>query len=102
MKICALAIFSLVDAPGLFANEMVRHRGVIFRLRPSADQEQVFREHTGVCRLVWNLALEQRRNHWRQFRRGTSKSPNFNAQASDLTSLRTEVGFVKAVLLAAV
>ena len=73
------------------------HRGFTFRLRPDTGQEQVFRDHAGVCRLVWNLALQQRRNHWRQFRRTTGKPLNFYTQASELTALRAEVDFVKAV-----
>jgi len=40
---------------------------------------------------------QQRSNHWRQFSRTTGKSLNFYTQASELTALRAEIGFVKAV-----
>ena len=51
----------------------------------------------GVCRLVWNLALEQRRNHWRQFQRVTGNNLNYVTQARQLTALRAEYDFVRAV-----
>ena len=63
---------------------------------PDADPQQVFRAHAGVCRLVWILTLEQRSSDWRQFRRATGKSLNFYTQASELTDLGAEIGFVKA------
>ena len=54
-------------------------------------------QFAGVCRLVWNLALEQRRNHWRQYRRATGNNLNYVAQARELTALRAESDFVRAV-----
>lgn len=35
-------------------------RGYRYRLAPTPEQEAVFLKISGVCRLVWNLALEQR------------------------------------------
>src|SRR3712207_5008340 len=40
-------------------------RGFRFKLAPTAEQETLFRQVAGVCRLVYNLALEQRRDWWR-------------------------------------
>ena len=37
-------------------------RGFRYKLRPTGDQEAMFRQFAGVCRLVYNLALEQRRD----------------------------------------
>ena len=35
-------------------------RGYRYRLMPTPEQETTFRKTAGVCRLIWNLALEQR------------------------------------------
>lgn len=35
-------------------------RGYRYRLAPTPDQEAGLLKTAGVCRLVWNLALEQR------------------------------------------
>lgn len=54
-------------------------------------------EFAGVCRLVWNLALEQRINHWRQYQRSTGDNLNYVTQARQLKDLRAEFDFIKAV-----
>jgi putative transposase len=54
-------------------------------------------QFAGVSRLVWNLALEQRRNHWHQFKQATGKRLNYFAQAAELTALRAEFDFIRAV-----
>ena len=54
-------------------------------------------EFAGVCRLVWNLALEQRRDHWRRYQRQTGNNLNHVAQSRELTQLRKEFDFVRAV-----
>lgn len=51
----------------------------------------------GVCRLVWNLALEQRRDHWRRYQARTGNNLNHTTQCRELTLLRAEVDFVRAV-----
>lgn len=55
------------------------------------------RQFAGVCRLVWNLALEQRRNHWRNYQLQTGNNLNYVTQARELTVLRAECDFVRAV-----
>jgi putative transposase len=50
-----------------------------------------------VCRLVYNLALEQRRDCYRQFERATGKRLNYVAQARELTALRAEFDWIAAV-----
>lgn len=57
----------------------------------------MFRQYAGVCRLIWNLALEQRRDHWRQFQRCTGDNLNHVTQARQLTALRAEFDFIRAV-----
>ena len=54
-------------------------------------------QFAGVCRLVWNLALEQRRNHWRNYQARTGDNLNYVTQARELTALRAEFDFVRAV-----
>jgi putative transposase len=66
-------------------------------LRPSQEQADRFGQFAGVCRLVWNLALEQRRNHWRQYQSFTGNNLNYVTQARELTKLRAEVDFIRAV-----
>ena len=62
-----------------------------YKLKPTKEQEQHFREFAGVCRLVYNLALEQRRI-W-----GKSHGCNFHTAAADLKDLRREFDFVGAI-----
>jgi len=72
-------------------------RGFTYRLKPNALQEEAFLQFAGVCRLVWNLALEQRRDHWRNYQSRTGDNLNYVAQARELTTLRREVDFVRSV-----
>lgn len=73
------------------------YRGFTYRLYPTAEQADVFTRFSGVCRLVWNLALEQRRDHWRRYQARTGNNLNYVTQARELTALRAEVDFVRAV-----
>lgn len=67
------------------------HRGFRFKLKPTAEQEILFRQFSGVCRLVYNLAFEQRQVWGRAHRIG------YVQQAADLTRLRAEFDWVAAV-----
>ena len=72
-------------------------RGFRFKLYPTAKQETLFRQFAGVCRLVYNLALEQRREWWRHFERETGQRLNYVAQARQLTDLRAKFDWIRAV-----
>lgn len=72
------------------------YRGFTYALRPTAEQEVLFGQFAGVCRLVWNLALEQRRNHWRNYQKRTGNNLNYVTQSRELTILRAECDFVRA------
>jgi putative transposase len=72
-------------------------RGFRFKLYPTAEQETLFRQFAGVCRLVYNLALEQRREWWRHFERETGQRLNYVAQARQLTDLRAKFDWIRAV-----
>lgn len=73
---------------------MIVHRGFKYRLYPSPEQETLFRQFAGVCRLVYNLALEQRRDHWRNYERATGKRLNSVTQSKELTVLRDSVDWI--------
>ncbi|MHB2205102.1 RNA-guided endonuclease InsQ/TnpB family protein [Methylobacterium sp. CM6257] len=66
-------------------------RGFRYKLEPQPEQETLFRQFAGVCRLVYNLALEQRATWGRKHRLG------YVAQAADLTKLRAEFDWLRAV-----
>jgi putative transposase len=72
-------------------------RGFRYRLDPTLEEDILFRQFAGVCRLVYNLALEQRRDWWRQYERQTDSKLNYVAQARELTALRAEYDWIAAV-----
>ena len=67
------------------------HRGFRYKLAPTPDQKTLFRQFAGVCRLVYNLALEQRSLWGRRYRIG------FALQCRELTLLRAELDWIAAV-----
>ncbi len=75
----------------------MKFRGYTYALRPTAEQTVLFDQFAGVCRLVWNLALDQRLNHWRNYQATTGDNLNYVTQARELTKLRAEVDFIRAV-----
>ena len=70
-------------------------RGFTYVLRPTPEQAEKFTQVAGVCRLVWNLALEQRRTHWRNYQARTGNNLNYVTQCRELTVLRAEFDFVR-------
>lgn len=72
-------------------------RGYKFKLRTTDEQAAMLSQHAGVCRLVYNLALEQRRDHHRQYRATTGKHISYGSQAAELTALRAEFDWIRAV-----
>lgn len=73
------------------------HRGYRFKLYPTPEQEEKFFQFAGVCRLIYNIALEQRRDWYRQYERETGSKLNYFAQARQLTKLREEFDFIRDV-----
>lgn len=57
------------------------HRVFRYKLVPTPEQEVLFAQFTGVVRLVYNLALGQRRDWWRHYQRQTDGYLNYVAQA---------------------
>ncbi|WP_417273492.1 RNA-guided endonuclease InsQ/TnpB family protein [Celeribacter halophilus] len=72
-------------------------RGYRYKLKPTPAQERLFAQCAGVCRLIYNLALEQRRDHWRAFKRQTGSSISYPSQARELTELRAEYDWIATV-----
>lgn len=75
----------------------MQNRGYKFRLYATAEQETMFGQYAGVCRLVYNLGLEQRRDWWRQFKANTGIAISYPSQARELTALRAEFDWIAAV-----
>lgn len=66
-------------------------RGYRYKLNPLPQQAALFRQFAGACRLTYNLALEQRVVWGRKHRL------NYVKQAADLTRLRAEFDWLRAV-----
>lgn len=75
---------------------MIVHRGFRFKMKPTEEQENLFRQYAGVCRFVYNLALEQREREWTHYRDNGLRL-NFIQQSKELTTLRAEVDWIRAV-----
>lgn len=73
------------------------NRGYKFRLYATDEQEALFGQYAGVCRLVYNLALEQRRDWWRQVKANTGYNISYASQCRELTLLRAEFDWIAAV-----
>lgn len=75
----------------------MKYLGHTFLIYPTDSQSKIFAQFSGVCRLIWNLALEQRRDHWRNYQERTGNNLNFVTQSRELTMLRAEFDFVRGV-----
>ena len=71
---------------------MIDRKAVLFRLYPTPEQAAQMAQIAGACRFVYNLALEQRRDWYRPGRKF-----NFASQCREVTLLRAEVAWLKAV-----
>jgi len=76
---------------------VIIRRGYRFKLAPKPAQEEQFRQFAGVCRLVYNLALEQRRDWWRQYERNVGRRLTCFDQINEITDLRAELDWIAAV-----
>lgn len=71
---------------------MLVQRANLYRLEPTPEQASAFAQWAGACRYIYNLALEQRRDWHRPGRRFS-----YNQQQGEITQLRAEVDWIKAV-----
>lgn len=69
---------------------MIERKANTYRLYPTPAQAQQMAQIAGSCRFVYNLALEQRATFGRSGRR-----INYFSQASEVTTLRAEVDWLK-------
>ena len=60
------------------------HRTYKFKLKPNQQQQQLLAKHFGCTRFVFNHFLDERQQAFKL----TGKSPNYNAQAVNLTALK--------------
>ncbi|MCW3784291.1 helix-turn-helix domain-containing protein, partial [Defluviimonas salinarum] len=73
-------------------------RGHVYRLKPTPEQDALMARTAGVTRLVYNLALEQRRT-WGGRRYGGGRSRTFGAKglSGELSELRRTFDWIGAV-----
>lgn len=69
------------------------------RIYPTPEQERAFARIAGCCRLVYNLGLEQRRDHWRAYRSSTGRSISWFSQKKEIKALKAEFPFLRDVPL---
>lgn len=72
-------------------------RSFKYKLSPTLAQEELFRQFSGVCRLIYNIGLEQRRDHWRRYHQSMGRHINYFGQAAELTMLRQQYDWIGAV-----
>lgn len=76
---------------------MRRHKAYRVRIHPTSAQEAAFRQISGCCRLVYNLALEQRQTFWRQHKAQTGRPISWMGQKRELPALKAEAPFLRNV-----
>lgn len=81
----------------MFCYTISVHRVQKYRLYPTEAQAEKLAEFASVTRFIYNLALEQRRDFWRQYKRATGRTLNYASQGRQLTQLRRENDWIKAV-----
>ncbi|KDM68744.1 RNA-guided endonuclease TnpB family protein [Acidiphilium sp. JA12-A1] len=73
------------------------NRAFRYKLKVDAAQDSVFRQYAGVVRLIYNVALEQRSVFWRQHLARTGKAISVTTQCRELTALRAEYDWIRAL-----
>ena len=75
-------------------NKMSRLKAFRYRLYPTPEQESLFRQTVGACRMVYNLCLEQRKLEW-----GRSDPQLLTAydQIKELPALKVEAPWLREV-----
>lgn len=70
------------------------NRGYRYRLYASEAQRVVLAQYSGVCRLIYNLAFEQRRDWWRLYKARIGRGISYASQCRELTLLRREFEWI--------
>lgn len=97
MSSCAIFHLAIPWAKSYLANMDVI-RGFVYTLYPTAEQREALAQTAGVVRLVYNLALEQRRT-WagRPYKGGPSRNFGAKGLSGELSDLRKSVDWIGAV-----
>ena len=74
---------------------MLQRKANTYRLYPDTSQRETLARIAGACRMVYNLALEQRRDWWQRHKITTGKSISFAGQCRELTTLRQEADWLR-------
>ena len=82
-----VALFATAAA-GIEESVMDTIRGYVYRLKPTQEQDALFRRTAGVCRLIYNAALEQR-SRW-----GKSHKLNAATVSRELKDLRAAFDWI--------
>ena len=69
---------------------MERQEAYRYRIYPDEAQQLLLRRTFGCCRLVYNLALQQRRDFGRK-----GRSIRYNSAANELKALKIDAAFLK-------
>lgn len=69
---------------------MILQRAKLYPLEPTPDQAKWLAQTAGACRYVYNLALEQRRDHWRKTKLSWAQ------QCREVTQCRAEADWLRA------
>lgn len=70
------------------------HRGFRYDLKPTPAQAERLGAWVGAVRFVYNLALEQRRDFWRQYRQQTGRHLTWVDQCREVTDLRKAADWI--------
>lgn len=83
---------------GRYHAKMEKIRGHVYTLKPTAEQDILLAQTAGVVRLVYNLALEQRRTFGgRPYCGGQSRNFGSRGLSAELSDLRRKVDWIGAV-----
>lgn len=74
----------------------MKYRRYTYKLYPVASQIGSLESYADGCRLIWNLGLDQRLNHHRNYQRSTGKNLSYFTQSGELKALRAEFDWIKA------
>jgi putative transposase len=70
---------------------MLVQRAHKYRLEPTPEQVEWLERCVGACRYIYNIALEQRRDHWRKAKL------SYVQQARELTKCRSEFDWLSSI-----
>lgn len=76
---------------------MLLQRANVYRLEPTETQACAFAQWVGACRTVYNSALEQRQTWGPRRYGGHQHRLSYNQQQHEITDLRADVDWIKAV-----